>query len=920
MSTDAAKIFANDWYGRGDEAGDCQIFWLTLLRDVFDVDKPERLIKFNEPVDGKFIDAYIVRTKVLIEHKSFGVDLNKKYLQSDGESLTPFEQAMRYAERLPANDKPRWIVVCNFAEFHIYNMMKNLFKPELTVIKLRDLRYQFERLRFLIYPNADTTPPAEKISKDAIEIIKKIYDDFAANYRQNKVKEFADALNKICMRIVFCLYADDAQLFTGNQFFKYLQSFSDSDRNVALQKIFDTLDTPDELRGELDTALKNFPYVNGGLFAEKIPLPEYNKDVGNPIATIAVLNVRRQFSWHEIDPPVFGAMFESMFSRADKKSNRQREGGMYYTTTDNIHKVIDPLFFDDLQNEFDVAKRMRRKNRPQAMMKLQDKLASLNFLDPACGSGNFLTETYRSLRRLENEILEELRGLKVTLPANPVKVSINQFYGIEIDPFAAAVAQTALWIAENQMLQQTEAAIGKELNALPLKNYATVICDNALRRDWADVVAPDKVSYIIGNPPFVGYSMQTPEQKKDMRIVWADSPKAGKLDYVSAWYRKAAEFIRGTKIRCAFVSTNSVCQGEQCADVWQILCEQLGVHIDFAHRTFKWLSDSDNMAHVHCIVVGFSTAPGVEDKKIFTDGKPRIVDNINAYLVNGEDIFVTVRKDHIQDGVSQMIYGNKPVENGNLIIEADDLDDFIKREPAAEKFIRPFIGSEEFINGKRRYCLWLESVSLNEIKKFPLIAARVEACRKFRSLSKKAATRSSADTPHLFQEIRQPKTDYILVPRVSSESRRYVPIGFMPPNAIASDSALVIPDATLYHFGVLTSSIHMAWLRTVGGRLKSDYRYSASVVYNNFPWCSVTDWQRRMIEDTAQKILDVRKKFPTWTFAALYAEDTMPDELRLAHKSNDYAVALAYGFEKFLEDEEQIVAELMKLYRRLTSG
>lgn len=919
MSTDAAKIFANDWYGRGDEAGDCQIFWLTLLRDVFDVDKPERLIKFNEPVDGKFIDAYIVRTKVLIEHKSFGVDLNKKYLQSDGESLTPFEQAMRYAERLPANDKPRWIVVCNFAEFHIYNMMKNLFKPELTVIKLRDLRYQFERLRFLIDSNADTTPPAEKISKDAIEIIKKIYDDFAANYRQNKVKEFADALNKICMRIVFCLYADDAQLFAGNQFFKYLQSFSDSDRNVALQKIFDTLDTPDELRGELDTALKNFPYVNGGLFAEKIPLPEYNKDVGNPIATIAVLNVRRQFSWHEIDPPVFGAMFESMFSRVDKKRNRQREGGMYYTTTDNIHKVIDPLFFDDLQNEFDAAKRMHRKNRPSAMLKLQDKLASLNFLDPACGSGNFLTETYRSLRRLENEILEELRGLKVTLPANPVKVSINQFYGIEIDPFAAAVAQTALWIAENQMLQQTEAAIGKELNALPLKNYATVICDNALRRDWAGVVAPDKVSYIIGNPPFVGARLKSPEQAKDIQIVFDGWDNIGNLDYVTCWYKKAADFIRGTKIHCAFVSTNSVCQGDSVGALWKNLFAE-GIHIDFAHRTFKWLSDSDNMAHVHCVVVGFSTAPGVEDKKIFTDGNLRIVGNINAYLVDGEDIFVESRNEPLQADVPSIGIGNKPIDNGNYLFTPEEMEDFIKLEPAAEKYFRPWYGAEEFIKGKRRYCLLLKDLSFDEIKKMPLVAERVEAVKKYRSKSKSPGTRKIADKPTRFHVENFPHDNYILVPRVSSESRRYIPIGFMPPNAIASDAALVIPDATLYHFGVLTSSIHMAWLRTVGGRLKSDYRYSASVVYNNFPWCSVTDWQRRMIEDTAQKILDVRKKFSTWTFAALYDEDTMPDELRLAHKSNDYAVALAYDFENFWEDEEQIVAELMKLYRRLTSG
>ncbi|MBE8953506.1 MAG: class I SAM-dependent DNA methyltransferase [Quinella sp. 1Q7] len=908
----SVKEFVDDWYDGGGESGNYQKFWWTLLRDVFGVDKPERLIEFQKPVGGWHIDAYIAETKVLIEHKSFGVDLSKKYPQSDEKLLTPYEQAKRYADALPAKDKPRWIVTCNFAEFHIYDRTKNLFDAATTIIKLRDLRYQFERLKFLIDPAADTTPPAEKISKDALDVITKIYDTFAKNYQRNQVADFEDALNKICTRLVFCLYADDAKLFGDDKFFGYLQSFPHTERNFALQRIFDVLNTPDDRRQNFDDALKKFPYVNGGLFDEKIPLPEFNSRVDNPAESIGALNARKKFSWHEIDPPVFGAMFESTFSRA----KRQRASGMFYTSTDNIHKVIDPLFLDDLRDEFADIKRMHKRNRPQALFALQNKLAALKFLDPACGSGNFLTETYLSLRRLENEILEELRPL-VDLPANPVKVSINQFYGIEIDSFAVAVAKVALWIAENQMLQQTEDAIATNLQALPLKNYATVVRANALRIDWA-TVAPN-VTYIIGNPPFVGARLKSDEQARDIQIVFGGWQNLGNLDYVTCWYKRAADFIRGRKIRCAFVSTNSVCQGDSIGALWKNLFAD-GIHIDFAHRTFKWLSDSENMAHVHCVVVGFSRAANVKPKKIFVDGVARTADNINAYLVDGEDIFVESRNEPLQDGVPQIRFGSMPNDGGALIIEADDLDYFLQREPNAAQYIRPYIGSAEFIRGKKRYCLWLDGVELDTIKTMPLVAERVEACRKYRSLSKRAATRKLADTPWLFAENRQPSTDYILVPRVSSENRAYIPMEFMLPKTIASDAALIVPEATLYHFGVLTSSIHMAWTKTFCGRLESRYRYSATVVYNNFPWAAVTSERRRMIEATAQNILDVRSKFPTWTFAALYNEDTMPDALRDAHKMNDMAVALAYGYENFFTDEARVVAELMKFYRRLTDG
>ena len=906
MSKDAAKIFANDWYETGDEKSDTQKFWWTLLRDVFDVARPEKIIDFEISVPGGFIDAYISTTKVLIEQKSFGVDLSKKILQSDGKFLTPYEQAQRYAQVL--SEKPRWIVTCNFSEFRIYKRGRD----EPTVIKLRDLRYQCQRLKFLIDPAADDTPPEEKISKEALDIIEKIYEAFAKNYERNKIFDYEDTLNKICTRLVFCLYAGDAQLFDANQFFNYLQSFNDAERNFALQNLFNVLNTPEDERKNFDDALKNFPYVNGGLFDEKISLPEYNKNVGNPTAAIGAFNARKKFSWHEISPPIFGAMFESTFS----KENRQRASGMFYTSVENIHKVIDPLFLDDLRDEFELAKRKQIKNRAAALLELQDKLASLKFLDPACGSGNFLTETYLSLRRLENEILEELRPL-INLPENPVKVSINQFYGIEINSFAVSVAQTALWIAENQMLQETEGALGKNLQALPLKSYATIVKANALQIDWK-IVAPE-ANFIIGNPPFVGARLKSSEQARDIQKVFGGWKNLGNLDYVCAWYKKSADFMKNSAARAALVSTNSVCQGDSVGTLWKNLFAQ-GIHIDFAHRTFKWLSDSENMAHVHCVVVGFSSAPNDKPKKIFDGKKFFVAKNINAYLVDGEDIFVESRNNPIQDGVPQIGIGNKPIDGGNYLFTPEEMDDFIKREPASEKFFKPWFGAEEFIKGKKRFCLLLKDLSPEEIKKFPLIAERVEAVKNYRAASKSAGTRKIADKPTRFHVENFPRGNFLAIPEVSGENRRYIPIGFMNDSVVCSNKLKLVSNAELYHFGILTSSIHMDWMRLTNCPLGMSYSYSIGIVYNNFPWPEVTERRRRMIERTAQNILDVRADFPDWTFAKLYDEATMPDELRVAHKANDFAVALAYGFENFLDDESKIVAELLKFYKRLTKA
>ena len=832
MSEDAAREFARYWHERGYEKGETSKFWLALLHRVLNVAEPEKIIDFEKPVkideQTKYIDGYIARTKVLIEQKKLGEDLLHG----------TFEQGKNYADNLPYSERPRWIVTCNFAEFYIYDLVDMYSLEYLLGIKnyqpmhfqLYELRYFYPKLKFLVDPNITDVKPEIKISNDAARIVDTIYSAFEKNYKRARVNDYKNFLDKLCTRLVFCFYAAYAQIFDREKFFGYLKKSTGIQQRLdALQKIFDVLNTPENQRDNFDAALKNFPHVNGGLFEEKILLPTSNRFDGDPIDTIFAADNPEKLNWRKISPPIFGAMFESIIT-----GKTRRAGGMHYTSVENIHKVIDPLFLDDLHEEFIAAKNKRIKNRAQALLDLQNKIAALTFLDPAAGSGNFLTETYLSLRRLENEILEELHPL-INLPDNPVKVSINQFYGIEINSFAVAVAQTALWIAENQMLQETEGAIGKNLQALPLKNYATIICANALRVDWKKIIPNSSFlipNYIIGNPPFIGYSNQSTQQKSDMRVAYGENPKVGKIDYVAAWYRKVAEFIRGTDIRCAFVSTNSITQGEQCADVWKILYEKFNVHVDFAHRTFKWLSDSDNMAHVHCVVVGFSSAPNLKPKKIFDGDKVHIADNINFYLTDGEIVFVGARANPVQEGVPKMISGNRLADGGNLIIEADDLDTFLRLEPAAKKYIKRLIGTEEFLNGKKRYCLWLENFPLDEIKNFPLIDERVEACRQDR-LKGAPDRQKLAKTPHLFRETLNPDR-CLVVPETFSERRVYVAMSFIDANTITTNSLHIIPDAEIYHFGILTSSIHMAWLRVVGGRLESRYRYSAKVVYNNF--------------------------------------------------------------------------------------
>ena len=663
--------------------------------------------------------------------------------------------------------------------------------------------------------------------------------------------------------------------------------------------LFEVLNTPEENRDPyLAEELKNFPYVNGGLFAEKnIEIPNFTPEIKNLLLDEASSN----FNWAGISPTIFGAVFESTLNPATR-----RTGGMHYTSVENIHKVIDPLFLNDLHEEFLQIKNSK-KNRKKNLLDFQNKLANLKFFDPACGSGNFLTESFISLRRLENEILKELLGEKILLGefANPIKVSINQFYGIEINDFAVSVAQTALWIAELQTIQTTQEIIHRDLNFLPLKSYANIFEGNALRMDWKNIL-PNDINFIFGNPPFVGFTFQTDEQKKDLQNIF---PKTKNLDYVCAWYKLTSDFIQGSKIQCAFVSTNSITQGETVPQLWKFL----NVNINFAHRTFKWQSESFKKATVHCVILGFANFHR-EQKIIFDDNKKIFAQNINGYLLDAPNILIVSRNKTLCN-VPQMVYGNKPADGGNLILSEEEKNILEKNFPDAKKFIRPLLGAEEFLHNKKRFCLWLVGANPSEIKKIPPIFQRVQLCKEKREQSIATAIRKFAETPTLFAQITQPEgKNFILIPRVSSEKRNYIPINFLTAETKVTDAVQIIPDAEIYHFGILTSSVHMIWTKNFCGRLKSDFRYSKDIVYNNFIWCSPSESQLKKIEQTAQNILDVRKKYPESSLADLYDPILMPKDLRDAHKKNDLAVLEAYGFDKNFSENE-IVAELMKLYQ-----
>ena len=930
---EAARQFINRWQNKGNEDEDGRSYWIELLHDVLGMEDVTQHVNFEKKVyvDGnkKRIDAYLPETKVIIEQKSLGKALDQKIHNSGDIDLTPYEQAERYNNKLDYSEKARWIVTCNFAEIWIYDMNQvNTKDFEPTKIRLPELQDKYPMLDFLIKQDVKQVSHEMKVSIEAGNIVGKLYDAFAKEFGlpegtpkketpEEKAQREADlrSLNALCVRLVFCLYAEDAGIFERASFHDYVASFEPQRLRGALKDLFKILDTPITERDRfLADDLAAFPYVNGGLFAdESLEIPPFTEELKN----VLLIDASENFDWRDISPTIFGAVFESTLN-----PETRRKGGMHYTSIENIHKVIDPLFLDDLKAEFaDIKAEQVWKTKKRQLEAFQRKLASLKWLDPACGSGNFLTETYLSVRRIENEVISELQHGQIMYALegmhNPIQVSISQFYGIEINDFAVTVAKTALWIAESQMMQETISIIKMDLDFLPLTTNANIIEGNALRMDWNDVVPASELNYIMGNPPFVGARLMSKEQKADIFDIFGKIKNVGNLDYVSGWYKKATTMIQNTNICVALVSTNSVSQGETVANLWEPLFNE-GIHIDFAYRTFRWDSEANEKAHVHCVIIGFSAVKNNKPKIIFADGQQDVVRHINAYLIDADDVFIESRTKPICD-VPEIGIGNMPIDDGNYLFTEEEKDRFIKDEPKSETFFHLWYGSKEFINRSPRYCLWLGECSPKELRQMPQCLERVQAVKNFRLKSKRKATLKLADKPTHFGTENILRSNYLLLPRVSSSRRRYIPIGFMNPSSLTSDSCHLIPNATIYHFGVLTSNVHMAWVRTVCGRLKSDYRYSKNIVYNNFPWPTPTDKQKALIEKTAQGVLDARNLYPDSSLADLYDPLTMPPELRKAHQMNDRAVMQAYGFSTKMS-ESDCVAELMKMYQKLTEA
>lgn len=885
-----AKKFAEFWKDKGYEKGQSQIFWTTLLTDVFGVENISEFIEFEDQVHidktTGFIDGYIPSTKVLIEQKSIEKDLRKPIKQSDGSLLNPFQQAKKYIAELPVSKHPKWVITCNFKSFLVYDMNNPNSEPE--EILLKNLPKEYYRLSFLVDEKSEHLKKEEELSFKAGELVGKLYDAFSKQYKDITNEQSQKDLNELCVRLVFCLYAEDAGLFgRKNVFHDYLSKYEDlSLMRKALIELFKILDTKLEDRDPyLEDELNQFPYVNGGLFSnENIEIPLFTDEIKNTLLAKA----SDDFDWSEISPTIFGAVFESTLNPETRRS-----GGMHYTSIENIHKVIDPLFLNELREKLDDALAYKNeKTRNEKLIEFQNYIASLSFLDSACGSGNFLTETYLSLRRLENEMLSAMsKGMMMLDIADTIKVSIQQFYGIEVNDFAVKVAKTALWIAEAQMWTETKKIISSFTNIsdfLPLETYDNIVEANALKIDWNEVIPNTKCSYIMGNPPFVGARLMSPVQKEDVAEIFKDIKNYGNIDYVGCWYIKAANYMKNTNIETALVSTNSICQGEQTTILWKDMLNN-GININFAYRTFRWDSEASLKAHVHCIIIGFSYK--VRDKKVIYDnGKFNEAKNINAYLVDAPNVLLDSRSNPICN-VSKADFGSMPNDNGFLSdYSKEQVLEINTKYPESENMFKLFIGATEFLHKKERYCLWLNGISPTLIKKVPPVYEAVEKVKELRNNSNREATRKLADIPMLFGEIRQPDGDYLVIPCHSSEKRRYIPVGYVDKNVICSNANILVPNANLYSFGVLMSNVHNSWMRIVSGRIKSDYRYSVKIVYNNFPWPNPTKEQKEKIEKTAQAILDARELYPDSSLADLYDELTMPVELRKAHQANDVAV------------------------------
>ncbi|RGW82139.1 class I SAM-dependent DNA methyltransferase [Lactobacillus amylovorus] len=938
------KDFIDTWQNQGSEVADKVTYWNTLLellgvpkeqidnKTYIEYEKPIKLHE-NESFHGS-IDAYIPSTHVLIEQKSNGVDLTKPENRPNGnhtEKITPFSQAKRYDDHLGSKEKANFLVLSNFNQIVVYDVRESIdTKP--IIINIEDLEKDLYLLNFLVKPDDSKRLEKEKrVSFAAGTLVSQIYNELAdifAKYDQTADEQIKHSINTLCVRLVFCLYAEDAGLFpTKEQFYNYLEPVKPNKMGLALKALFKTLDTKDRKAEDPfwedeNPELAQFPYVNGGLFAdEDIIIPPFTEKLKDIILNKA----SRGFDWSDISPTIFGAVFESTLN-----PDTRREGGMHYTSIENIHKVIDPLFLDDLKAKLEKIKQYKnQKTIHDKAVAFQEELANLTFFDPACGSGNFLTETFLSLRRLENEAIRlELGGesvLDVGQAKDWIKVSIQQFSGIEINDFAVSVAKTALWIAEDQMMKETQDLLyAPDWDFLPLKTYTRIHEGNALEMDWNKVIPNYACHYIIGNPPFSGLSALPAKNKKlkkqqteDMNRVFKDLPKHGKLDYVTAWYEKAADMMQGTNIKASFVSTNSITQGEQVGILWKHLIEDKNLTIIFAYRSFVWNNEAKDTAKVHCVIVGFTCGKYKGEKTLFEGEKVKKVDHINGYLIDYDDIYVKSRKVVPPYNMPLMSQGSKPIDGGGLILKSDEYNKFITEYPELKDLVKPYMGASELIKGKRRYCFWLKDVDSKRFVNNKLIRERLKIVIEARRKSPTKSVHDHAEeAPYLFSQIRQPDVDYIAVPSPSSGNRKYIPMAILSKNIIASNRLYIIPSTSLWIFSVLMSSVHMAWVNVVTGRLKSDFSYSPAV-YANFPWLDFTNEQKAQLNRSAQEILDAREKYPDDSLADLYDPLGMPPELIKAHKENNKLILKMYNLPAD-SSEADIVAHLFKMYEKLT--
>ena len=874
---------------------------------------------------GRRIDVFVSDHNFLCEQKSWGIDLDKPEPRNGGME-TPLQQAMWYARHLPYSERPRWVMTCNFGTFRLYDLDNE--RPEDTVqeFSLEELQDSLYLLSFLTSNETSRLHKEQQLSIEAGAYVSRLYDALAKQYhhieeKDERAQEEQRSLNVLITRIIFLLYAEDADLLQSHQAFGRYCEGDPAKLRRKLVDLFEAIDTPLEQRDEyMDEDLAAFPYVNGGLFADSsIIVPQMTPEILE-----AITDASQDFDWREISGVIFGGVFEGTLNPETRHA-----GGMHYTSVENIERCLRPLFLDELWDELHEAEGERTAaKRKQALARLHDKVASITIGDPACGSGNFLTEAYRQLRTIENRIIEDELSEEtgnagqtslVIAQDSPVRVSLDQLYGIEINDFAVSVAKTALWITEEQMLRKTqEIYVGYDFDFLPLRSLSNLHEGNALKTDWSEVF-PDDLTYLVGNPPFLGARNQSKEQKAELLEVFDGAKNAGNIDYCGAWYMKAARFTQGKRTRCALVSTNSICQGEQVANLWKPL-HDLGIHIDFAHNTFRWDNEAADKAHVFCVIVGFSRENC--EKRLYVHDTPdtaevkKAAKSINAYLSDAPDAFIWNRNKPICD-VPKIGIGNKPIDGGFYLFADEEKTDFLNREPGAKSYFHRWIGSREFLHGESRWCLYLGDATFAELKELPRCRERIEAVREYRLASKSVPTRKLADRPAHFHVENMPKGNSIVVPKVSSERRRYIPMGFVGPETLCSDLVFLIPNASLYHFGILQSQFHNAWMRTVAGRLKSDYRYSGGIVYNNFVWPEPTVSQREEVERCAQAVLDARDAQEGATLADMYdpKNETFFPELMAAHKALDAAVEATYGID-FGGDEEKIVAHLFNLYAK----